>query len=286
MICMSNFKEFYVDNFAASCTSFKGRLTRRGYMVASLLLAITTTPLLLISVAIMFLFNSVVLTSMAFFVTTILALVMGLSINVRRLHDLDFPGIALLFMFVPLVNIFLTLAMFSVRGTVGANKYGESNLPDDIGESYVMNGERISLITCLPTYLMQNIYSKYRNNLFSTSSRADRREYFIKIAGTFVIYQLIAVGLSILQLFTKAEELFAVVTILSFFVTAVLIFIADIRRSHDLGRSWVRSLLFIIPLVNFWHIARQMTTHGSSAANEYGECTVPLDENGVPMDDF
>lgn len=283
---MVNFKDFYMDNFGSSCTSFKGRMSRKEYMIATFLMLITTTPMVLISAAVMFVFKSTVLAYMLFFVTAVFVFIAGMAINIKRLHDLDLPGLAVLGFGVPPISFILPITMFAVRGTIGTNQYGESNVPDDIGETYVMNGERISLITCLPAYLKQNIYNKYMNNLFSTAGRGNRRDYFIKIAGCFVIYQVFSIVFTIMEFFTDNEEIFASITVLVFVVTAVLVFIADIRRSHDLGRSWISSLLFLIPFVNFWHIAKQMSMPGSNTSNEYGACTVELDEYGVPMDDF
>ncbi len=53
----------------------------------------------------------------------------GLTVSVRRLHDLDRTGWWLLIIFVPLVGVLLLLFWFVQRGTVGANSHGEDPLP-------------------------------------------------------------------------------------------------------------------------------------------------------------
>lgn len=48
----------------------------------------------------------------------------GLSLSVRRLHDINLSGWMLIFAFVPVIGGFALLIAFLYPGTKGANKYG------------------------------------------------------------------------------------------------------------------------------------------------------------------
>jgi uncharacterized membrane protein YhaH (DUF805 family) len=59
-----------------------------------------------------------------------LALILpGISISIRRLHDLDRSGWWYLLVFVPLVGGIILLIWNCIRGTVGPNRFG----PDPLG---------------------------------------------------------------------------------------------------------------------------------------------------------
>ncbi|HSX43069.1 MAG TPA: DUF805 domain-containing protein [Candidatus Saccharimonadales bacterium] len=49
----------------------------------------------------------------------------GISLQVRRLHDINQPGILCLLSLVPAVNLFFVLCLLFAPGTGGANSYGE-----------------------------------------------------------------------------------------------------------------------------------------------------------------
>lgn len=61
-------------------------------------------------------------------IVTLLAIIFlavyGISLNVRRLHDLDLNAWTLLLNFVPLANIVMAICLFVTKGTTGSNKYG------------------------------------------------------------------------------------------------------------------------------------------------------------------
>lgn len=285
---MGDFKEFYMANLGNSCRTFKGRLTRRQFAVANLLIALTTTVLVLICMALMFLDKSMVLGVVLIFITTIITFAMTLSIYVRRLHDLGYSGVAMLLIFVPVINLLFALAMVFMRGDVGANEYGEDILPQDIGEEFILNEKNISLIKGLPVYIVKNMYGHmYFNKLLRTSGRANRKEYFIKLSSSVILYQLLSLLATFTQVFFKLPMLLYL--IIQFTIVAGLLFIfiaVDIRRSHDRGKGWMHSLWFIVPVINIWHMAKQMNIVGESTSNPYGECTVELSDDGVPLDDF
>ena len=53
----------------------------------------------------------------------------GLSVSIRRLHDIDRPGWWILIGLVPLVGAILLLVWYCSKGTTGPNTYGPDPLP-------------------------------------------------------------------------------------------------------------------------------------------------------------
>jgi uncharacterized membrane protein YhaH (DUF805 family) len=51
-----------------------------------------------------------------------------LSVEVRRLHDLDRTGWWLLLVFIPLIGWIVLFVWFCMRGTTGKNRFGEDPL--------------------------------------------------------------------------------------------------------------------------------------------------------------
>jgi len=66
-----------------------------------------------------------------FFIATV---VPALALSVRRLHDQNKTGYALLLVFLPLANILLPLILLFGSGTVGPNSYGDD--PRDAGTDW------------------------------------------------------------------------------------------------------------------------------------------------------
>lgn len=97
-----------------------------------------------------------------------------------------------------------------------------------------------------------------------------------------MLYQLIVLVVALSQ-FGKTPSSDVSIVLLP---AVVIGFFADVRRGHDCGRPWYYSILLIVPFVNFVYIAKQFATPGQTTANQYGECTVQLDQDGQPMDDF
>ncbi|KAA9007797.1 DUF805 domain-containing protein [Histidinibacterium aquaticum] len=60
---------------------------------------------------------------------SLLLLIPGIAVTVRRLHDLDKSGWFALLLLIPIVNIVLILIWFTQPGTKGPNRYG----PDPVG---------------------------------------------------------------------------------------------------------------------------------------------------------
>ncbi|MBU8922950.1 MAG: DUF805 domain-containing protein [Bacteroidales bacterium] len=47
---------------------------------------------------------------------------------VKRMHDLDRPGVHYWLLYIPLYNLYVALVLLFVKGTAGPNKYGEDPL--------------------------------------------------------------------------------------------------------------------------------------------------------------
>ena len=58
-------------------------------------------------------------------------LIPGLSVGVRRMHDIDRSGWWLLIGLIPLIGAIVLLVWFCSRGTTGSNRFG----PDPLGAS-------------------------------------------------------------------------------------------------------------------------------------------------------
>lgn len=54
--------------------------------------------------------------------------IVDILIVIKRFHDLDRPGIHVLFLLIPLYNIYIGLLLLFKKGTEGPNKYGEDPL--------------------------------------------------------------------------------------------------------------------------------------------------------------
>ena len=62
--------------------------------------------------------------SFIFFIAFIASLWSNIALAVKRLHDLDKPGIAALILFVPVVSIIAFLVLCLFPGQPGPNRYG------------------------------------------------------------------------------------------------------------------------------------------------------------------
>ena len=59
---------------------------------------------------------------------SLVVLLPGIAVGVRRLHDLDRSGWWLLLVFVPLVGTIILIVWFCTRGTPGPNRFGPDPL--------------------------------------------------------------------------------------------------------------------------------------------------------------
>jgi len=61
-------------------------------------------------------------------------IVPSITIAIRRLHDIDHSGWALVWAFVPLVGFFILLFLLARKGSFGKNSYGEDPKGDPIAD--------------------------------------------------------------------------------------------------------------------------------------------------------
>lgn len=67
---------------------------------------------------------------------TLAMFIPGLSVGVRRLHDIEKSGWMMLIALIPLIGAIWLIVLFAKNGTVGPNQYGEDpkNSTDEINE--------------------------------------------------------------------------------------------------------------------------------------------------------
>jgi uncharacterized membrane protein YhaH (DUF805 family) len=68
--------------------------------------------------------------ALCFLVTFIASLWSHIALSVKRLHDVDRPGIIAVALFVPIVSIIAFIALCLLAGSLGPNRYGpRTNAP-------------------------------------------------------------------------------------------------------------------------------------------------------------
>src|SRR6267142_493347 len=106
---------------------FRGRINRRNYFIGGLLLAIISVAA---NTLYKLLFSNLHVQGLSiisigiFTVITFLIILLNVSLNIQRLHDLGNSGFVLLLVLVPLVNILLILLLLFKSGEGKSNKYG------------------------------------------------------------------------------------------------------------------------------------------------------------------
>lgn len=111
--------------------SFSGRVARAAYFLAGLLLAVAQAFLL-------YRFTLVAPDSAAgqgwavsFWAVFLVSLWSNVALGVKRLHDIDKPGLYAVALFVPVVSIAAFIALCAMPGTPGPNRYGPyANAPN------------------------------------------------------------------------------------------------------------------------------------------------------------
>lgn len=139
------------DGFVKNYFSFNGRLNRKPFLLRSV--AAILIPLLLMF-AMFFAFAGGLRPGMEYqhkdlmwlhvvlhCLLLVLAIVSGLSLGIRRCHDLDKTGWWLLLGMIPYINMAWGLYLMCKRGTIGENRYGEDSVQDDyISIEEIKNG--------------------------------------------------------------------------------------------------------------------------------------------------
>ncbi len=118
-----------VDNFVKSLFGFTGRLNRKAFLLRWLVVLI----FLPMCVFLITFLNKQLGVSEDFLllllaIVIILSVVASISLEVKRLHDLDRSGWFVLINLVPFISFIFTLYLIIYRGTVGPNKYGPDPL--------------------------------------------------------------------------------------------------------------------------------------------------------------
>jgi uncharacterized membrane protein YhaH (DUF805 family) len=108
---------------------FSGRVSRAAYFLAGLLLAI-------VQVFLLYRFTLVPQDStqgqfwaMAFWAAVLISIWSNVALSVKRLHDLDKPGIIATTLFIPVISIIAFVLLCLFPGTPGPNRYGATTNP-------------------------------------------------------------------------------------------------------------------------------------------------------------
>jgi uncharacterized membrane protein YhaH (DUF805 family) len=108
----------YVENNA---DFFKGRLSRTNYTIAFLTLLFGN-----LVIALLFSFDLLPLWSYAVLIIWwFVAIIMTISINIRRLHDINKSGWMILLFIIPLINLWLLINLLASKSIDNDNKFGE-----------------------------------------------------------------------------------------------------------------------------------------------------------------
>jgi uncharacterized membrane protein YhaH (DUF805 family) len=90
-----------------------------------------------IALIVLFAIDAAIGTSVPYLLYTLAALIPGLAVGVRRLHDTDRSGWWLLISLVPLVGVIVLLVFLCAAGGPGANKYGADPKNVALADTYV-----------------------------------------------------------------------------------------------------------------------------------------------------
>jgi uncharacterized membrane protein YhaH (DUF805 family) len=103
---------------------FSGRVSRAAYFLAGMLLAIVQAFLLYRFTLVPQGSTEGQLWAMAFWAVVLLSIWSNVALGVKRLHDLDRPGIIAASLFIPVISIIAFLVLCIFPGTPGPNRYG------------------------------------------------------------------------------------------------------------------------------------------------------------------
>ncbi len=100
----------------------EGRLGRMRYIAWSMVFMLAMAPAMLI--CILALKASALLGSLLITVTAVVAMIIGIQISVKRLHDIGWSGWLLLISLIPVVGSIFQILIFVLPGSQGSNRYG------------------------------------------------------------------------------------------------------------------------------------------------------------------
>lgn len=116
----------YITNlFIRNLFSFKGRASRREYIIRTILLPLF---FIIIDLNLKYLDNTkswfFLITACLFLIVIWILMLQYFPLAVRRLHDLNLSGFCVMVSFVPFGLLLMLLLIFK-KGTEGVNDYGE-----------------------------------------------------------------------------------------------------------------------------------------------------------------
>ena len=109
---------------------FSGRVSRAAYFLAGLLLAVVQSFLLYRFMLVPQDSVAGQMWAFAFWITVAVSIWSNVALGVKRLHDIDRPGVIALSLFIPIISIVAFVALCLIPGSPGRNAYGErTNAP-------------------------------------------------------------------------------------------------------------------------------------------------------------
>ncbi len=104
--------------------SFSGRVGRAAYFLAGLLLAVVQAFLLYRFTLAPEASAAGQMWAAAFWVAVLVSLWSNVALGVKRLHDINKPGIIAASLFIPIISIVAFIALCLMPGSPGPNRYG------------------------------------------------------------------------------------------------------------------------------------------------------------------
>lgn len=104
---------------------FTGRVSRAAYFLAGLLLAIVQAFLLYRFTLEAEGSSAGQMWASAFWIAFLVSVWSNVALGVKRLHDVDKPGLFAIALFIPVISIAVFVALCLFPGTPGPNRYGE-----------------------------------------------------------------------------------------------------------------------------------------------------------------
>ena len=109
---------------------FSGRVSRAAYFLAGLLLAVVQSFLLYRFMLVPEDSVAGQMWAFAFWIAVAVSIWSNVALGVKRLHDIDRPGVIALSLFIPIISIVAFVALCLIPGSPGRNAYGEhTNAP-------------------------------------------------------------------------------------------------------------------------------------------------------------
>jgi uncharacterized membrane protein YhaH (DUF805 family) len=109
---------------------FSGRVSRAAYFLGGLLLAVLQAFLLYRFTLVPQESAEGQVWATAFWAVMLISVWSNVALGVKRLHDLDKPGIIAAALFIPVISIIAFLVLCFLPGTPGPNRYGvRTNTP-------------------------------------------------------------------------------------------------------------------------------------------------------------